>query len=197
MGLIGRIWDLFRAALPALLVAASMTITSHQAWADQMDARLDDLFARLAATNDAAEASATEDKIWALWMAHSDERAQRYMVAGVHQMQAGQLREALITFSRLVEMEPKFAEAWNKRATVYYALHDYDASARDIAETLKLEPRHFGALSGLGLVNIALGHYQAAITAFEMALAHHPHLRSARENIKNLKEALGEKDIPI
>ena len=107
------------------------------------------------------------------------------------------LHEALITFSRLIEMQPKFAEAWNKRATVYYALHDYDASARDIAETLKLEPRHFGALSGLGLVNIALGRYQAALTAFEMAVAHHPNLRGARENIKNLKEELRERETPI
>ncbi len=162
-----------------------------------MDARLDDLFKRLAETSNPTEAAATEDAIWTLWLAHPDERAQRYMFAGIRQMNDGQLREALITFSRLVEMEPKFAEAWNKRATVYYALQDYDASARDIAETLKLEPRHFGALSGLGLVNIALGRFPAAITAFEMAMAHHPYLRGARENIKNLKNELKERETPI
>ena len=70
-------------------------------------------------------------------------------------------------------------------------------TVRDIAETLKLEPRHFGALSGLGLLNIALGRFQAAIAAFEMALAHHPHLRGARENIKNLKDELKERETPI
>lgn len=162
-----------------------------------MDARLNELFARLTQTSDPNEAATSEEAIWTLWMAHPDERAQRYMFAGARQMHEGKLREALITFSRLIEMEPKFAEAWNKRATVYYALQDYDASARDIAETLKLEPRHFGALSGLGLVNIALGRFRAALTAFEMALAHHPHLRGARENIRNLKDALKENETPI
>jgi Flp pilus assembly protein TadD len=181
-------------ALAALTLAATVPL---QVKADQMDTRLDDLFQRLTQTPSPTEASATEDAIWTLWMAHPDERAGRYMFAGIRQMNDGQLHEALITFSRLVEMEPKFAEAWNKRATVYYMLQDYDASARDIAETLKLEPRHFGALSGLGLVNIALGRFQAAITAFEMAMAHHPHLRGARENIKNLKEELKERETPI
>jgi len=168
-----------------------------QVKADQMDSRLDDLFLRLAQTTSAAEASAAEEAIWALWMAHSDDRAQRYMFAGIGQMNDGHLHEALITFSRLVDMEPNFAEAWNKRATVYFMLHDYDASARDIAETLKREPRHFGALSGLGLVNIALGRSHAAIAAFEMAMAHHPHLRGARENIKSLKSEMRERETPI
>lgn len=181
---------LFTIAAPIL--SAMLTF---QVQADQMDPRLDELFRRLGQTSIPTEASATEDAIWTLWMAHPDERAQRYMFAGIRQMNDGQLHEALITFSRLVEMEPKFAEAWNKRATVYYALHDYDASARDIAETLKLEPRHFGALSGLGLVSIALGRFQAALAAFEMATAHHPHLRGARENIKNLKEELKEREV--
>ena len=181
----------------ALFALALCAMLPFQVKADQMDARLDDLFKRLAETSNPTEAAATEDAIWTLWLAHPDERAQRYMFAGIRQMNDGQLREALITFSRLVEMEPKFAEAWNKRATVYYALQDYDASARDIAETLKLEPRHFGALSGLGLVNIALGRFPAAITAFEMAMAHHPYLRGARENIKNLKNELKERETPI
>jgi tetratricopeptide (TPR) repeat protein len=186
-----------RATLFTLAALALAAIIPLQVKADQMDRRLDDLFQRLAETSSPAEAAATEDAIWTLWMAHPDERAQRYMFAGVRQMNEGQLHDALITFSRLVEMAPKFAEAWNKRATVYYMLQDYDASARDIAETLKLEPRHFGALSGLGLVNIALGRFQAAIAAFEMALAHHPHLRGARENIRNLKEELKERETPI
>ena len=186
-----------RAALFALAALAFVAPSFFQVKADQMDTRLDELFRRLAETPSPTEASATEDAIWTLWMAHPDERAQRYMFAGMRQMNDGQLHEALITFSRLVDMTPEFAEAWNKRATVYYMLSDYDASARDIAETLKLEPRHFGALSGLGLVNIALGRFPAAITAFEMAMAHHPHLRGARENIKNLKDESRERETPI
>jgi tetratricopeptide (TPR) repeat protein len=186
-----------RVLLAVLVFSVTGIVGVTQLRADQMDKRLDQLFIQLEHTVSPNEAAATEDAIWTLWMAHPDERAQNYMFAGTRQMHDGQLREALITFSRLVEMEPKFAEAWNKRATVYYALQDYDASARDIAETLKLEPRHFGALSGLGLVNIALGRYEAALTAFEMALAHHPHLRGARENMRNLKEELKERETPI
>lgn len=186
-----------RLLVAVLVFCVASLVGVNQVMADQTDKRLDELFIQLAHTANPNEAAATEDSIWTLWMAHPDEQAQSYMFAGMHQMHDGQLHEALITFSRLIEMQPKFAEAWNKRATVYYALHDYDASARDIAETLKLEPRHFGALSGLGLVNIALGRYQAALTAFEMAVAHHPNLRGARENIKNLKEELRERETPI
>ena len=180
--------------IAALMFAASLPVAVK---ADQMDPQLDQLFQNLAMAPSASDAAASEDAIWTLWMVHPDERAQRYMFAGIRQMNDGQLHQALITFSRLVEMEPEFAEAWNKRATVNYMLQDYDASARDIAETLKLEPRHFGTLSGLGLVNIALGRFQAAITAFEMAMAHHPHLRGARENIRQLKEELRERETPI
>lgn len=187
----------WRAIFAVVAFFAALNVCSNAARADQMDARLDDLFARLATTPNATEASEIENSIWAIWMEHSDERAQRYMFAGIRQLNEGQVKEALTTFTRLIEMEPNFAEAWNKRATVYYLLQDYDASARDIAETLKLERRHFGALSGLGLVNIALGRSRAAITAFEMALAHHPHLRGAQQNIKNLKDAMKENERPI
>jgi tetratricopeptide (TPR) repeat protein len=187
----------WRVIVAACALFAIQSTNSPYAWADQMDKRLDDLLPRLADTSNADEADSIENQVWAIWMAHPDEHAQRYMLAGVRQMNEGQVREAFVTFTRLIEMEPTFAEAWNKRATVNYMLHDYDASARDIAETLKLEPRHFGALSGLGLVNIALGRLPAALAAFEMALARDPHLRGVQENIKNLKEALKENEVPI
>jgi Flp pilus assembly protein TadD len=157
---------------------------------------IDDLFRKLAETTSAPEAQAIENAIWALWLEHPDERAQAYMTAGIRQMGEGALHDALISFSRLIDMAPDFAEAWNKRATVEYLLNDFDSSARDIAETLKLEPRHFGALSGLGLVNIALGRAAAAVAAFEMALAHHPHLNAARHNIEMLKESRMKEERP-
>jgi tetratricopeptide (TPR) repeat protein len=178
-----------------LMIAVALAATTANA--DQTDKRLDDLFQQLAQTKSAREAQEIESAIWALWAQHPDERAQRYMTAGIRQMSEGALHDALISFSRLIEMAPDFAEAWNKRATVEYLLHDFDSSARDIAETLKLEPRHFGALSGLGLVNVALGRAAAAVAAFEMALAHHPHLDGARQNIEMLKEDRKREERPI
>jgi tetratricopeptide (TPR) repeat protein len=105
-------------------------------------------------------------------------------------MNAGQLKDARQAFNEIVEMAPGFAEGWNKRATIHYLLKDYSASVKDIAQTLRLEPKHFGALSGLGLINAALGRHQAAVKAFEQALIIHPHMRGARQHIKILKEHL-------
>jgi tetratricopeptide (TPR) repeat protein len=180
-----------------ILVMVGLLTMGAMADANQTDKRLDDLFQRLKTTPSDTEAHAIEMAIWEIWSASDDERVSRYMRAGARQMDDGDLRGAFITYQRVVEMAPDFAEGWNKRATVEYVLHDYDASARDIAETLKLEPRHFGALSGLGLVNIALGRPRAAITAFEMALAIHPHLDAARANIKMLKKDLEGDERPI
>jgi tetratricopeptide (TPR) repeat protein len=182
---------LFVLAMVGLLTMGAM------AEADQTDKRLDDLFQRLQSTSSETEAHAIENAIWEIWTASDDEQVSRYMRAGERQMHDGDMRAAFITYQRVVEMAPKFAEGWNKRATVEYMMHDYDASARDIAETLKLEPRHFGALSGLGLVQIALNRPRAAITAFEMALAVHPHIAGARENIKMLKKDLEGDERPI
>jgi tetratricopeptide (TPR) repeat protein len=181
----------------AVFIMIALLMMGAMAEADQTDKRLDDLFQRLHATGSTTEARAIENAIWEIWGASDDEQVTRYMRAGSRQMADGDLRGALITFERVVEMAPKFAEGWNKRATVEYLMHNYDASARDIAETLKLEPRHFGALSGLGLVNIALGRTRAAITAFEMALAVHPHLEAAKENIRLLKSDLDGDERPI
>ena len=97
-------------------------------------------------------------------------------------------RKALMIFNELVEEVPDFAEGWNKRATLYYLFGDYAASARDIEKTLELEPRHFGALSGLGLVHMAQNQYAKAKSAFEAALLIHPHSSGVRQNIKLIND---------
>ena len=105
-------------------------------------------------------------------------------------MGAGAFPIAVLSFNRLVEREPGFAEAWNRRATLHYLMGNYAASIDDIEHTLELEPRHFGALSGLGLIMLGLDRPAAALRSFEAALAVHPYLPGARTHIVELRRRL-------
>ena len=118
-------------------------------FADQNDPRLEDLFAELKSETDVYRANGIADQIWQIWFIHEDPQASGLMERGIQQMNSNSVRAALDTFDRLIALKPEFAEAWNRRATIYYQIGEYDASLRDIAEVLKLEPFHFGALSGL------------------------------------------------
>ena len=117
------------------------------------------------------------------------------MEAGSLAMAGQKLEIALKAFNRIIELAPNFAEGWNKRATLYYLMGNYPASLADIKRTLELEPRHFGALSGLGLVNVELAHDEAALAAFERALAVDPHLDSANKNAEALRERIKQRQI--
>jgi tetratricopeptide (TPR) repeat protein len=160
------------------------------ALADQQDLRLDGLFARLQATSSPAEAQAAQQQIWQIWTESDDGMADRLMRGGIEALAAGQHELALQFFDRLVERAPDFAEGWNKRATVLYLLADYTASVLDIERTLELEPRHFGALSGLGMIYDAIGEPAAALRSFEAAVAINPHLDGTRQRIEALRREL-------
>lgn len=170
------------ACLVMLLCAAS------PAGADQDDPALENLFELLGDAQAPAEALVIERRIWAAWMRIDDEESSRLMQLGVRAMRGGRLEKALGYFDRLVEREPDFAEAWNKRATVYYMLEQYRKSVDDVHRTLALEPRHFGALSGLGLIMMRLGREDEAISAFERALEIHPMMPGPRINLERLRE---------
>ena len=145
--------------------------------ADQTDIRLPALFEKLHATSDKVTAEAIADQIWAIWSEHGDdERLSQNLLLGTAQMNAGSLRAAEETLTTIIDTDPAFAEAWNKRATVYFLMGAFSQSKRDIAQTIIREPRHFGALSGLGLVETHLGNYAAALKAYEQAAALHPYL---------------------
>jgi tetratricopeptide (TPR) repeat protein len=159
--------------------------------ADQRDARLGPLFARLQTTSSATEAAGIERRIWEIWGESDDPEAGQLMREGTVAMAEGQYRAALDRFDRLVEEVPDFAEGWNKRATVYYLMGNYPASVLDIERTLQLEPRHFGALSGLGLIYDAIDDPAAALRSFEAALAINPHLETVKERIGELRRQLG------
>jgi tetratricopeptide (TPR) repeat protein len=158
--------------------------------AGQEDNRLDLLFANLAKSTSAGDAKKIEHIIWRIWSENKNSPAERVLALGVKSMNSGALNAALQAFNEVVKLAPNFAEGWNKRATVFYLLQDYSSSVKDIAQTLRLEPRHFGALSGLGLINTALGRHGAAVKAFEEAIQIHPYMVGARHHIKVLKEIL-------
>jgi tetratricopeptide (TPR) repeat protein len=174
-----------------LLLAASLA----PARADQTDSRLDALFARLQEAPGPAEALAIEGSIWHIWVESDDGAVRALMRDGIRAMERGDYRAALSKFDQMVLIAPDFAEGWNKRATVHYLLGNYAPSLGDIAKTLALEPRHFGALSGRGLVYIALEDERRALKAFEAALKIHPNLTSAAENAERLRKVLRDREI--
>jgi tetratricopeptide (TPR) repeat protein len=174
------------ALLCSVLALGFMTAT----WADQTDRRLDGLFERLRVTSSKAETEAAQQQIWQIWIESDDMLANRLMQEGIQAMVTRQHALALEYFDRLVEQAPAFAEGWNKRATVYYLMENYEASVLDIERTLELEPRHFGALSGLGMIYDAIGEPAAALRSFEAAVAINPHLDGARQRIEALRREL-------
>jgi tetratricopeptide (TPR) repeat protein len=179
-------WVAWVTALGLLMSGAAFTA----ARADQQDSRLDDLFARLKMTSNTTEAVALEQQIWSIWIEHDDRSVARLMRQGTVALSQGRLERALERFDQTVRLAPEFAEGWNKRATVLYLIGDYRASVVDIQRTLLLEPRHFGALSGLGLIYDAIEQPSAALRSFEAALALHPHLRGTRQRIEELRGQL-------
>lgn len=160
------------------------------ATADQNDPRLPALFKALASATDPAAAELIELEIWNRWMIVDDLEASAVFAAGVERMAMGDYAGALKAFDAVVEKVPGFAEGWNKRATVLYMLGEYDRSIEDVKRTLALEPRHFGALSGLGLIQGARGNDEAALAAFERALAIHPNMPGVKHNVELLRERL-------
>jgi tetratricopeptide (TPR) repeat protein len=178
-----------------LLVLLAFLSAAAPALAAQDDGRLDGLFERLRNTADAGEASNLETRIWRIWLRSSKPQVNALMEGGIRRMDGGELAKARDVFAEITRLAPKFAEGWNKLATVNFLLRDYNASALDIARTLRLEPRHFGALSGLGLVNMALDRPGRALKSFRAALKIHPHMQGVRSNILRLKKRLKEEEI--
>lgn len=171
-----------------LLLIAS--IASGLLYADQTDARLAELFEVLQDTRDDQTIRVTENRIWQIWLQHSNADVQELMVVGTQRMNAERYAEAMVVFNRLTESFPDYAEGWNKRATLHYVLGNLDESISDIEKTLALEPRHFGALSGLGMVYIQRKQLSQAKQAFEDLIRVHPNSRNAQQNLQLVEEQL-------
>ncbi len=173
----------------AISMLALMSLASPVG-GSQTDERLDTLFGRLKTTDNNAEVAGLTQLIWEIWHQSDNDIVNDLMSEGIEEMLVRNYERALTTFNEVVDIAPDFAEGWNKRATVYYVLGKYKASIRDIERTLALEPRHFGALSGMGLIFLAIGNDGAALKAFEAALKVNPHMPVPRIHAEELRQRL-------
>lgn len=173
-----------------LVAVAFVLATAGAVFARQDHPKLEVLFDILQTTDDPKEALGASHLIWNLWSRSESPTTDLMFTRGAKALAEGQLNAALTRFTAVIELDPKFAEGWNKRATVLYMMGDYQGSLNDVYRTLELEPRHFGALSGMGMIFIALDKPKKALGAFRRALAANPHLRGTREQIKFLKKKI-------
>ena len=176
----------------ALAVGLAAAASVH---ADQTDPRLEPLFQELKNASDPNEVGAAEQAIWGIWMESGNEEVDQLLRQGSIYMQMQSFDAALSHFNAVIEAKPDFAEGWNKRATLYYLMGEYQRSIADCEKTLALEPRHFGALFGLGLLYTHLDDEPKAIDALERALKLHPHLQNVPEIIERLKAKLKSNEI--
>jgi tetratricopeptide (TPR) repeat protein len=135
----------------------------------------------------------SETAMWEIWSRSGDAEVDRLFALGLEQMDAREAEAALETFSRIIGQRPEFAEGWNKRATLYYLLGEYERSLADCAEVMKRNPYHFGALSGYGMIFMRLGEPATALGYFERALAINPNLHRVEEAAQLLRRVLIEK----
>ncbi len=156
---------------------------------------LDFLFGALKAAPDEASAKHVEARIWAMWLQTPSDTAALLMVRAKAAMDAKQVDVALKLLDAVIKLRPDYVEGWNRRATLYYLKNDYARSLQDIEQVLVREPRHFGALAGLGMIMQDLGDEKRALDAFRKALAVNPHLEKVPDLVKTLTEKVEGRDI--
>jgi tetratricopeptide (TPR) repeat protein len=152
---------------------------------------LDTLFDKLRTATDPFAVQALEEGIWEQWTMVPDAEHRQLMMRGIAEMGQQELQSAVVTFTKLIAVAPELSEAWNKRATVYWLLGNFPASLKDICETVKREPRHFGAYSGLGMIRAQMGEHGRAAAAFELAKKWNPHIVGIDEEIERQKAEAG------
>ena len=178
--------------LVALIFMAINTFSTHAATvSSQNDDMLKQLFVELQNADEPEHANDIALKIWNRWMSGSGDAAtDEKMERGVYFMQTGNLPLAEKVFSDIIEIHPDYAEAWNKRATVRFLQNNWTGSANDIAEVLAIEPKHFGALSGLAMIRLHQGEYSTALSIYEKVLEIHPFSPDAIAYIPTLQDML-------
>ena len=167
----------------------------NQSFADDRKDELNKLFKELKIKNSIVTFE-IEQKIWKIWSTHPNKNNLTSLLAkGSNLVNQNKLYEAEAIFSKVIKLDPNWAEAWNKRATVLYLLGEFQKSQNDIDKVLELEERHFGALAGQGLVNIQLENYDKAIMSYEKAQKIYPTMKSPKIMIKEIKELIKQQSI--
>jgi tetratricopeptide (TPR) repeat protein len=181
---------ILRACLAAL-IGLILTVSVH-AQNNGSSTMLDTLFAKLQTATDPVAIQSLEAAIWEQWTMVPGDVERQLMARGIAEMQQQELQSAVATFTKLIETAPELPEAWNKRATVQWLLGNLTASIADICETIKREPRHFGAYSGLGMIRAQMNEPGRAVAAFQLAKKYNPHIIGLDEEIERLKAMGGE-----
>jgi tetratricopeptide (TPR) repeat protein len=193
-------------AVPVLAAPAPATPAPKGKWVeppkklphvrlDDREHNLDFLFGALKAAPDEETAKAVEQRIWALWMISRSDTANLLMTRVQKSIEEKDLDLAVTLLDAIVKIKPDYVEAWNRRATIHYMKHDYGRSIADIRQVLTLEPRHFGALTGLGLILQDIGDDKQALEVYRRALAVYPKLERIPDIVEKLKEKIEGRDI--
>ncbi|WP_137045987.1 tetratricopeptide repeat protein [Pseudolabrys sp. FHR47] len=203
--------DRFRA--PAILVAAALALAGAVAspsyaepgsWVEPpanvpkrkpFSEDLNFLFGALKVAPDETSAKAIEQRIWAQWMVSTSDTANLLMTRVRTAIEAKDTDLAIKLLDGIVKIRPDYVEGWNRRATLYYMKKEYGRSLADIREVLRREPRHFGALAGLGLILQDIGDDKRALDAYRRALDVYPRLQRIPDVVKKLQEEVEGRDI--
>jgi len=170
------------------VILAVMLCCVAPARADQRNPQLAPLFERLMNTDlTPEEARAIEGQIWALWQASGSDTTDLLLSRVDEFLREDASGPAINLLNEVVSLSPDYAEGWNKRATAYYLQDDYKAALQDVERTLRLEPRHFGAWSGLGTILLGLGEDARALQAYKRALQINPHLADIAREAERLE----------
>jgi tetratricopeptide (TPR) repeat protein len=156
---------------------------------------LDFLFGALKVAPDDESAKLVENRIWALWLASGSDTANLLMSRVKTAIEANDLDLAIQLLDAIVKVKPDYVEAWNRRATIHYMRKEFAEALLDIRQVLRLEPRHFGALSGLGMILQEFGDEKNALVVFRRALEINPHLQKVPDLVKTLSEKVEGRDI--
>ena len=181
-----------RAIFKIFIVSISLLFASKIALADQNDPRLNNLFKKLNETENQDEIRDLISDIWNIWYEVDDPKVIEYFEKGIQAMNLRNYPLAIRFFNNLIEEDPNFAEGWNKRATVHFMMGNFDQSMQDIIKTLELEPRHFGALDGMGLIFIHQGQFQQAIDVYDKMLEIFPFSVKTMDKKERIKSFISQ-----
>jgi tetratricopeptide (TPR) repeat protein len=178
-----------------ILIIIFLFLSTSGLSANERDAELEKLFNELK-KNIPSLSSGIAQQIWILWSTHpTDQKLTSLLEEGSRLVHDQQLNRAIDVFTEAIKIDPNWAEAWNKRATVFYMVKEFQKSQDDIDKVLELEERHFGALAGQGMVNIKLKNYDKAKRSYQKAQEIYPAMKSSKVMIKQIEELIKKQSI--